>query len=168
MNDKDLKIVSHQIRRKPKNAIEVANYCSYGFPVVIKAFPVLDDKPFPTLYWLTCPFLIRKISSIESNGGILRYEEILRSDFELYSEHVESNIKAREMIRKLVGDRAEIMRRFEGIWIGGIKDIRYLKCLHLHVAYHLGGIENPVGRLIISDIGKIECADGVCKRWNIR
>jgi hypothetical protein len=161
----DIEIIYHQIKRRPKNVLNVVRYCNYGFPVVVKAFPILDGKPFPTLYWLTCPFLVGKISSIESDKGILKYEKLLEESSDLYDEHVKANLKARKIIFELIEKSDRIAMKFEESGFGGIKNFKHLKCLHLHVAYHLGGIENPVGRLVLSELGDEECSDGKCKKW---
>ncbi len=154
----DLSVVLIQLNRIPKNALEVVRRCSFGFPTVIKSFPILDGKPFPTLYWLTCPFMRTQISKIESNGGIKRYEELLFSSQRLLDLEIKAHLEANEKIRSLVG---EDFKDFFGGGMGGIKDFRHVKCLHMHVAYHLGGIKNPVGEDVLSSI-KMECEDGIC------
>ncbi|BBJ27181.1 DUF501 domain-containing protein [Athalassotoga saccharophila] len=154
----DLSVVSIQLNRIPKNVSEVVRRCSFGFPVVIRSFPILDGKPFPTLYWLTCPFMRSEISKIESNGGIKRYEEILSNSKELLDLQIEAHLKANEKIKSFVDENVKDL--FKG-GMGGIKDFRHVKCLHMHVAYHLGGIKNPVGESVLSEI-KMECEDGIC------
>ncbi|MGC9212724.1 MAG: DUF501 domain-containing protein [Athalassotoga sp.] len=154
----DLSVVSNQLNRIPHNVSEIVKRCSFGFPTVIRSFPVLDGKPFPTLYWLTCPFMRSEISKIESNGGIKKYEEMLSKSKELLDLQIKAHLEANKRIRSIAGDGMKDL--FKG-GMGGIKDFRHVKCLHMHVAYHLGGIENPVGKGVLSEI-KMECKDGIC------
>lgn len=160
MDLRDFATITSQLKRIPKNAIEVVKRCSYGFPVVIKSFPISDGKPFPTLYWLTCPFMRAEISKIESNGGIRRYESFISSG-ELFHSHVQAHLLANRQVMNLVDDD---MKHFFTGGMGGIRDFRHVKCLHMHVAYHLGGIENPVGAGVLSEI-KMECESGICNVW---
>lgn len=84
ISDEDLKIVSAQLERYPKNVLEVSYRCSFGFPMVIKSKPVLEGKPFPTIYWLTCPYLRYRVSQLEANGDIPKYEKLLSSSKNLF------------------------------------------------------------------------------------
>ncbi len=162
----DLKIVSAQLGREPKNVLKVAKRCSFGFPVVVESSPMLNGKPFPTIYWLTCPFLIKAISVLESDGGIPRYEEILSGSSELYGEHVDSHLRARKKAMELAGSApAGVLKRLETCGMGGIKDLEHVKCLHMHTAYHLGGIENPIGKGVISELACTECDDALCSKY---
>lgn len=160
--DKEMEIITKQIGRTPENAIDIVRYCAYGFPVVIKSFPILNEKPFPTLYWLTCPFLREKISKMESVGWIKKYESIMTKSDEFFN----LQIKAHEMARKYLTDilpNDDLKVRFLG-GMGGIRDYNYVKCIHMHVAYHLGGIENPVGRSTLSLIESTECDNAFCRK----
>lgn len=163
----DLKIVSAQLGRVPKNVISVAKRCSFGYPVAVQSSPILDGKPFPTIYWLTCPFLIKKISSLESSGGIPKYEKLISDSPELYGEHLSSHRKAKEKAVELAGSDAPegILKRLGRCGMGGIEDFSHVKCLHMHTAYQLGGIENPVGRGVVAEIGGLECEDGFCSKY---
>ncbi len=162
---KELEIITRQIKRTPENAITVVKYCSYGFPMVIESFPILNGKPFPTLYWLTCPFLRNEISKMESDGWIKRYEETIAKS----SEFLNSQIKAHELAKKNVMDllQDDVLRmKFIG-GMGGTRNFKHVKCLHMHVAYHLGGIENPIGKSVLSKINRLECKNGICLEWSV-
>lgn len=45
---------------------------------------------------------------------------------------------------------------------GGIKNLTTVKCLHLHLADHLAGVDNPVGEGVLELIDKRECDDRRC------
>ncbi|HDG62106.1 MAG TPA: DUF501 domain-containing protein, partial [Thermotoga sp.] len=92
----DEEIVEKQLGRKVKNLRRVVKRCKYGYPIVVESFPLKDGKPFPTLYWLTCIFLRREISRLESEGWIKKFEDRIKSDKEFF----EKVRKAHEEVRK--------------------------------------------------------------------
>ncbi len=164
ISNEDLKIVSHQLERTPKNVMKIVYRCSYGFPVVIESKTVLEEKPFPTVYWLTCPFLRYAISKVESNGGVSRFENILLTSPEFYVEHVEAHLKARIKAIDLADENVQVIERLKKRGMGGISDFKHIKCLHMHVAYHLGGIENPVGKMVLKELKNLECENCLCEK----
>ena len=165
ISDKDLKLISAQLERFPKNVLEVSQRCSYGFPVVIKSKPILEGKPFPTIYWLSCPFLRYKISQLETEGYIPKYEKLLASSPRLLSLQVRAHLRAQKEAIELAGEKGWIRERLSSGGMGGISNFSHIECLHLHVAYHLGGIENPVGKMVLEEIGKKECENALCKKY---
>ncbi|MCK4778309.1 MAG: DUF501 domain-containing protein, partial [Actinomycetia bacterium] len=69
--------------RTPKTSLRVVRKCESGYPqVIMNDLLDMDNKPFPTLYWLTCPYLIKRISRLESDGMIKEIEERIKSDSE--------------------------------------------------------------------------------------
>ncbi len=168
VSNEDLKIISAQLERFPKNVLEVSRRCSYGFPVVVKSKPVLNGKPFPTIYWLTCPYLRYHISKLEAKGKIIEYERLLSSSQRLFELQIKAHLRAQSEAVELIKDVKDdewIVKRLKDGGMGGISDFSHLKCLHLQVAYHLGGIENPVGRLVLEEIGQLECENAWCKKY---
>ena len=69
MNDR--RVVAAQIGRPSRAEISTLSRCHLDLPVVVQVPPLLEDgTPFPTLYWLTCPLAVRRISRVESGGGV--------------------------------------------------------------------------------------------------
>jgi len=159
----DREMIERQIGRRPRGLSDISRRCSYGFPQVVRVHPVVDGKPFPTLFWLTCPWLSREIDHLEAAGGVRRMEELLATDPELAA-----GLKMAEVAyiaeRVALLSSEEIMRlRDRGMLsslsdrgIGGISESRGLKCLHLHVAHALAA-ENPIGEAILDELGASEC-----------
>ena len=49
----------------------VAARCLFGFPAAVETLPYdADGRPFPTLFYLTCPTLVAAVSRLESDGGV--------------------------------------------------------------------------------------------------
>ena len=139
----DLEAVSEQLGRSPDIPFEVVARCEAagGHPLVIRNHPLdPEGRPFPTLYWLTCPVAVRKVSGIESDGWIgrlnLRMEE--DPDFAAAVERAH---------RAYAGERARALPGAGG-W-GGVGGTRIgVKCLHAHYAYRLAGRDDPVGEWV--------------------
>ena len=137
----DLAAIQSQLGREPRGVIEVAHRCSCGQPDVVKTSPRLEDgTPFPTTYYLTCPRASAAIGTLEADGVMRDFNELLNSDSELAAQYE----RAHEMYladREAIGHVPEIA----GISAGGMPD--RVKCLHVLVAHALAaglGV-NPLG-----------------------
>lgn len=121
--------------------------------MVIETHPQGEGgEPFPTLYWLTCPVLAKRVSALESEGAMADLNERLSSDPGLktrLSDAIERYIGARDE-RAVIADA--------GSPPGGGPD--RVKCLHAHVAHELVDASNPVGALTLGATGWPDCIDG--------
>ena len=117
--------------------------------MVIESHPRLEDgAPFPTLYWLTCPVLVKRASKLESEGWMEQLNERLRDDDGLkrrLSDALDTYRTAR--------DRHDALEPAPAPPGGGPDRV---KCLHAHVAHQLVG-PNPVGALVLSQAGFPDC-----------
>jgi len=161
VNDK--RIIASQIGREPRGVSAVSRRCTYGYPSVIRVHPVIDGAPFPTLYWLTCPYLAFGVDRLESEGAIGHLEVRLASDPGLASrlEAAREAYVRRRLSLLSQGELRDLQER--GILtslsekgIGGIAERGRIKCLHLHVAHALVA-ENPIGEIVLEDLKRIEC-----------
>jgi len=159
----DLLVVGRQIGRAPRGVDGVARRCRFGCPQVVVVHPVVDGAPFPTLYWLTCPHLRHAVSALESAGWVARLEDEVRRDDELRADFEKAHRSYIELRAARLSREEETALAARGMLrglldggIGGVADLRRVKCLHLHVAHALAG-ENPVGVRVLSDLGAMEC-----------
>ena len=77
-------IVEIQLNRNLRSEIKVAVRCHFDLPVVIDVPKNLDDgTPFPTMFWLTCPMYIKKVSTLESHGMVKELDNQLNSNNKL-------------------------------------------------------------------------------------
>ncbi len=118
--------------------------------MVIESHPVDDDgEPFPTLYWLTCPILVKRVSKLESEGAMAEVSEKLQTDARLrgrLADAIDSNIATRDA-HPVIADA--------GAPPGGGPD--RVKCLHAHVAHELVDPSNPVGAMTLAATGWPDC-----------
>ena len=137
---RDVEVLTRLLGRVPRAGFEVVVRDETGDPVVIRNAPLLEDgTPMPTRYWLVDPELSRQVARLESGGGV-RAAEAAVDDGELGAAHARY---ARERDAALAPDHAG-PRPSGGV--GGTA--RGVKCLHAHLAYHLAGGDDPVGRWV--------------------
>ena len=71
VSGRDLIVVGRQLGRVPRHMSRVAARCPYGQPAVVECLPAdLEGRPFPTLYYCTCPTLVAAVGALESAGGV--------------------------------------------------------------------------------------------------
>jgi hypothetical protein len=170
---RDKVIVQRQLAlsaNKTDNYYATVERCGFGFPRVIECFPFQQGKPFTTTHYLTCPFLRYEISKMEETGWIKRLGSVFSSP-EMKRAHEVIRQKRMKRLKHLGLDKQLTARYAEAFerGIGGIRDPRYGKCLHLHAATFLAGINNPAGELVIGEIKKraplLDCEGMSCYQY---
>jgi hypothetical protein len=137
----DLDIVERQLGRRPRAFRAVAVRCPYGKPAVTEQAPFdVDGRPFPTQYYVTCPFLVAGISRLEAAGGVERWSRAAEEDDELAASLDEAQAEQRRL-------RPEI-----DSGIGGSTRTGSLKCLHAHAAFALARPGYELGDRILAEL----------------
>jgi len=136
---------------------------------------VVEGKPFPTLYWLTCPFLSREIGHLEAAGWVKQLEARMAEEPELRSAMHEAHQRTWSRRDQLLSSEEKAalaadgtLVGLEGRGIGGISDWDRLKCLHLHAAHALAD-ENPTGSIVLRMLPALEVQslEVVCLRIRV-
>lgn len=162
----DKAIITKQLGRTPRGVMGVAVRCPEGSPQVIVTHPVIlhgvYPEIFPTLYWLTCPRLVKEISRLEGAGVIEEIQQEIDQDpkfvqelEEVYQEYANQRMElVKESTLKPIRERYpaqyEVLTQSG---VGGIMD-KGIKCLHTHFADYLVNRKNPVGRLTAERLGE--------------
>jgi len=161
LSDRD--VIAAQLGRPPRGVVGIPVRCSYGYPQVIRVRPLIDGAPFPTLFWLTCPYLAKEVDRLEADGWVGRLERRMAEDGALQAGMERAHERYIEERLALLGDddrgAIESRERTASLLekgIGGIADRRRLKCLHLHIAHALAD-ENPIGEIVRGMLPAIEC-----------
>ena len=144
----DLAVVAEQLGRPPLTDLSVVARCGPGHPLVIRNHPVdRAGKPFPTLFWLTCPTAVKVVSRVEGDGWIKRLDHRARED-----PAFGSALEAAH--REYAAERGRWVPDAAG-W-GGVGGTRTgVKCLHAHYANHLAGGADPVGAWVAERVEPI-------------
>jgi len=161
---KDLGVIEQQIGRRPRGLMGVPRRCSYGFPQVLKVYPIVDGVPFPTTYWLSCPFLSLAVDRLEAGGWVSELEQRMTNDEVLrdamcsaHGRYVEGRMALLSEVDRHLLRRLGFEESLGTRGIGGIADRERLKCLHLHVAHELADA-NAIGRIVLDLLERCECA----------
>lgn len=147
-------VVAAQIGRPLRSAAAVGLRCPLGLPVLVVVPPLLDDgTPFPTRYWLCCPLALRRVSRLESAGGVAAMERRAAADPAFAARLDDAH-------RRYAAER-DAGAPGEGPGpSGGVGGARTgIKCLHAHYAHHAAGHDNPVGELVAPWVEPLDCAE---------
>jgi hypothetical protein len=137
----DTAAVREQLGREPRGPVRVAHRCPCGDPDVVETAPRLPDgTPFPTTYYVTCPRLTGRVSTLEGAGLMAEMTAALAADpllAQAYSDAHEDYL----VRRAALGEVPEI----DGVSAGGMPS--RVKCLHALVGHSLaaGPGVNPLG-----------------------
>lgn len=145
--DGDASEVERLLGRPPQGDYAVVVRDKRGRPMVLKNAPLLHDgTPMPTLYWLVSEDLAPLVGRLESEGGVRRAE--LEVD---PVEIADAHRRYAEEREALLPDGHTGPRP-----TGGVAGTRKgVKCLHAHLAWHLAGGDDPVGRWVSDQLEQI-------------
>jgi hypothetical protein len=141
MND-DRAVVAKQLGREPRAFRRVVVRCPFGRPAVTEQAPFADDgRPFPTMFWLSCPAAVAEVSRLEAAGGVERWSTAAHEDPTLAESLARANADQRAL-------RPEL-----DTGVGGTRsDAGSLKCLHAHVAFALARPGYGLGERILAEL----------------
>ena len=150
----DRAVVERQLGRPPRAFHRVVVRCPFGLPAVTEQAPYDNSgEPFPTTYYVTCPWLVAQISRLEAAGGVERWSERVATDSELAASLGRATEQQRAVRRDLAAGRTG---RDEGasleLGIGGARRPERLKCLHAHAAFALARPGYALGERIVAEI----------------
>ena len=125
-----------------------------GEPMVIRVASLVDDKPFPTLFWLIDPALCYRIDQVEAAGLIMQLQQQVDSDPELQgsmrSDHLAHIALRASFMRPAIRHRLQALNYSQALQnkgIGGIADFTRIRCLHTWYGAHLV-VPNTIGTML--------------------
>lgn len=139
-----LDMIRQQLGREPRGLSGIAVQNKQGVPLVLQMNALVDDKPFPTLYWLSSKDIYQAIAEIETAGAVKQLEQELQDDDEFRAAHLADQQRYVDLRWATVTD--EQKQRIESLGfldlytkygIGGISQWDKIRCLHMQYAYHL-------------------------------
>jgi len=134
---KDWDDVSALLGREPRCCFEVVVRTDAGDPRVIKNDPLLfDGTPMPTLYWLVDRQDCKRVSQLESKGGVGLAEQAVPAAALAQAHLAYARQRDAQLPEGYQGHRPS----------GGVGGCAVgVKCLHAHYAWFLAGGDDPVG-----------------------
>lgn len=162
-DERQLAIIAEQLGRPPRGIDAVSATDGEGTPLVLRMAPIVDGKPFPTLYWLSSERLKVELSHIEAAGVIKQLETRLQDDPDFLAAYHQSHRAYVEARWRFMSEaqRDEVFRLgYDGVLrergIGGIGNWDQVRCLHTQYAHHLCG-DNVIGRWLDAEYGVADC-----------
>jgi hypothetical protein len=150
----DRAIVARQLGRPPRAFRRVVVRCPYERPAVTEQEPYsADGEPFPTTYYLTCPYLVAAVARLEAAGGVERWTTAVEHDPELAAGREAADAEQRRIRRELAGG---VTGRDSGasldLGIAGSARGGSLKCLHAHAAFALARPGYVLGERVLAEV----------------
>lgn len=147
--------VEAQLGRVPMVSYWIEKVCPWGYPLVLGTHPY-HGAIAPTLYWLSCPYLVKAVSRLEAEGLVGIYDERIKTDLKfkqlLEKAHKSYAEKRSAFIKDDAPLKKEVRKKLEESGIGGSEDRGGVKCLHMHLAHFLATGSNPVGEEVWSGL----------------
>jgi len=153
-------VIERQLGRTPRGVTGVAARCPFGRPAVTAQAAYLGGgEPFPTTYYLTCPHAVARVSALESDGGVERWEARAAADPVLRRSlcaAARRQASLRRPAERMLDGGASL-----GLGVGGTAHAGALKCLHAHVAFALAEPGYLLGERIVDEAAPL-FPDGAC------
>lgn len=154
-----LELIEQQLGRKPRGLAGVAVATDSGVPLVLQMRSLVEDEPFPTLFWLSSKDLYQAIAEIETSGWVKQIEAELEQNEDLRATYLANQLSYVELRWALMRDedKARIEELgfsdlFNQYGIGGIRQWDKVRCLHMQYAHHLAD-GNVIGARLDGEFG---------------
>ena len=154
-----LELIEQQLGRKPRGLAGVAVATDSGVPLVLQMRSLVEDQPFPTLFWLSSKDLYQAIAEIETSGWVKQIEAELEQNEDLRAAYLANQLSYVELRWALMRDedKARIEELgfsdlFNQYGIGGIRQLDKVRCLHMQYAHHLAD-GNVIGARLDEEFG---------------
>lgn len=146
--------LAEDIGRPPEGDYLIALCDQFERALVVQVPPFVNNIPFPTVFWLCCPKLKKKIDQLESHGLIKELEQRVQTD-EIWREAIavdhqryrDYRVSLITQEHRQLCDNPNKMLSLETKGVGGVDNWQQIRCLHMHYAHHLI-FGNTVGRYL--------------------
>ncbi len=165
--ERDLQVIRWQLGRHARGVIAVPVTCEYGFPqVTANRFLFRSQEGFelfPNVFWLTCPYLVQEVGKVEAGGGVREAEQLIRDNPELAARYADSHREYREERRRYLAPEELVFLESVGAkgavdtGVGGLRNPRRVKCLHVQLAHYMARGANPVGKWVAARLPALSC-----------
>lgn len=156
IGEQDRVTVELQIRRGARGLRRVASRCHFGCPQVVETDAILEDgRPFPTLYWLTCPVKVKAVARLEDDGWARKHLLALAHDASFRELFLSAQ---RDYIERRKQEATDPTHPIFATGIGGVRRLTSIKCLHAHYAHYLVTGLNPLGEQVAEELAGLVCA----------
>ena len=146
--------VADLLGRTPRGLKAVAVVNGQGEPSVIRVSSVVDQKPFPTLFWLIDRTLCYQIDQLEASGLIKKLQEQVDTNISIRESMVRDHNAHIKLRNDYFTENERTYLKITGYFdvlkargIGGISNPTRIRCLHSWYAAHMV-VQNTIGQLL--------------------
>lgn len=155
-SETDLEVLGSQLGRVPRGVVGIAARCVCSKPLVVATAPTLENgEPFPTVFYLSHPALVKAASRLEAEKQMEGYQSLLQDEAfaQRYKQAYQTYLEQRRQIAKLAG--VEVPEAIQRVAAGGMPT--RVKCLHALIGHSLASGQgvNPVGDLALQKIAEL-------------
>lgn len=174
--DTDIEIIKKQLKTKYVNIYGIAARCKYNYPKIIVLNPIkdavkkeIDHTGLANPLWLSCPYLAQKIHDIEQEGYVKKIQSFIKTDRKFLTmmkdSHAHFYFFRKQLYYNVTGETyPESFIKFFNRGIGGIADVRFVKCLHLHYCHYKIYSGNLAGQMTDRLLqNELNCKDRMCE-----
>ncbi|WP_458524929.1 DUF501 domain-containing protein [Onishia taeanensis] len=161
-DERQLAIITEQLGRPPRGTLAVSATDGEGTPLVLRMAPIVEGKPFPTLYWLSSERLKVELSRLEARGVIKELEARLQQEPDFlaayhksHEDYVARRWRYMDETQCAEVERLGYTQVLTERGIGGISNWDQVRCLHTQYAHHLCG-DNVIGQWLDAEFGVID------------
>lgn len=136
--------IAELLGREPRGLEAVDVWDADNNPSVIRVASLVDNKPFPTQFWLVDKALNYQLDQLEAGGLIaelqVRIDQSETVKRAVHEDHIRYIQLREENMTADIKQRLIALSYFEGLQkrgIGGIADFSRVRCLHTYYAAHL-------------------------------
>lgn len=146
--------ITERLGREPRGLASVAAWRN-NEPSVIRVHPLVDDKPFPTLYWLIDPEINYALDQLEARGLIRQLQSLIDASPELIESMKQDHLHYINQRNQWMDEPTKTALHARNFYmvlqkrgIGGIENFQRIRCFHTYFAAHLVA-PNTVGQLLL-------------------
>ncbi|MFT4614336.1 MAG: hypothetical protein ACI9NT_001481 [Bacteroidia bacterium] len=133
-----------QLLGRPARGLQDVITSATGDPLVIRVASLVDDKPFPTLYWLVDPDLCYRIDQAEAGGLIRQFQQridetpaLIAAMSEDHATYIADRDSFLEPEQRSALSELGFGEVLASKGVGGIADFSRIRCLHTWYGAHL-------------------------------
>lgn len=146
--------IEETLGRKPRGLRAIAAFNHLGDPAVIRVASLVENKPFPTLFWLIDPAVNLYLDRLEAGGDIAKLQAKVDNSSALQKAMMADHVRHKLLRESYLTNQERAFLNTTGMMvaleqrgIGGIAEPDRIRCLHTWYAAHL--VEpNTIGALI--------------------
>lgn len=136
--------VTERLGREPRGFCDVSAFNKNGKPAVIRVSSVVDEKPFPTMFWLIDAEISLKIDRLEAAGWIAKLQEMVNESSAIKQQMKQAHEAHNTLRDRFLGEEERMLLHSRGMMsalsdrgIGGIQEPDRIRCLHTWYAAHM-------------------------------